>query len=239
MSRKNRRPLGDRIVEAAEAALAHQDHVSVVDLFAGIGWLYPGAVGDWQNGRIEYLQEALQTSPERLAEALVLLRSWATGKGLIASEASYVSRSPQRQTLRFFREDNPSLEQLFRTRWVSPRLSEAKRERLEQKADRAPELVVIEPLNREWKCHRCGGTGDLLVMEKPGPACLSCVGLGDLEFLPSGDALLTRRVKARSARHAVVVRFSRSRRRYERQGLLVEPKVLAEVEQQLGREGRA
>ena len=28
------------------------------------------------------------------------------------------------------------------------------------------------------------GTGDLLMMEDPGPACLRCVGLDDLEFLP-------------------------------------------------------
>jgi hypothetical protein len=95
--------------------------------------------------------------------------------------------------------------------------------------------VVIMPLNHEWKCDRCGGTGDLLMMEKPGPACLRCLGLDDLEFLPSGDALLTRRVKARSERHAVVVRFSRSRRRHERQGLLVEPQALAAVRRELGR----
>ena len=48
-----------------------------------------------------------------------------------------------------------------------------------------------------------------------------------------GDALLTRRAKAKSARSAVVVRFSRSRERYERQGLLVEPHTLAEVQQQI------
>ena len=95
------------------------------------------------------------------------------------------------------------------------------------KASRAPDLVVIQPLNREWKCHRCGKTGDLLMMENPGPACLDCVGLNDLEFLPAGDALLSRRAKAKSARYAVVVRFSRTRRRYERQGLLVEPLALA------------
>ena len=54
-----------------------------------------------------------------------------------------------------------------------------------------------------------------------------------LEFLPAGDALLTRRVKAKSARSAVVVRFSRARGRYERQGLLVETHILAEVQQQI------
>ena len=51
---------------------------------------------------------------------------------------------------------------------------------------------------------------------------MNCVGFGDLVYLPAGDANLTRRVKAKSQRTAVVVRFSRSRKRYERQGLLVE-----------------
>jgi hypothetical protein len=87
---------------------------------------------------------------------------------------------------------------------------------------------VIQPLNDAWKCHRCGGTADLLILENPGPSCLRCAGLDDLEFLCAGDALLTRRVKAKSARQAVVVRFSKTRRRYERQGLLVEPLALAE-----------
>ncbi|WP_245471878.1 hypothetical protein [Bradyrhizobium nanningense] len=67
------------------------------------------------------------------------------------------------------------------------------------------------------------------MMDSPGPACLRCVGLDDLEFLPAGDAMLTRRLKARSPRYAVVVRFSKTRGRYERQGLLVEPKALADA----------
>ncbi len=78
--------------------------------------------------------------------------------------------------------------------------------------------------------------GDLLVMENPGPACLRCVGLGDLEFLSAGNALLTRRAKAKSVRHAVVVRFSKSRGRYERQGLLLESKALAEVQRNLAQQ---
>ena len=122
----------------------------------------------------------------------------------------------------------PSRE-LYRTHWISGELSEKKRERLAEKASRAPELVVIQPLKDSWTCQKCGGTGDLLVMENDGPTCLRCAGLGDLEFLPAGDASATRRAKANSARHAVVVRFSRSRGRYERQGLLVEPAALAEI----------
>ena len=86
---------------------------------------------------------------------------------------------------------------------------------------------MIQPLKTEWTCHRCGGAGDLLMMESTGPACLRCVGLDDLVFLPTGDAKLTRRAKANSARYAVVVRFSKARGRYERQGLLVEPRALS------------
>ena len=70
-------------------------------------------------------------------------------------------------------------------------------------------------------------------MEDPGPACLCCVGLDDLEFLPAGDAQLTRRVRSKSTRYAVVVRFSPNRRRYERQGLLVEPQILANARREL------
>jgi hypothetical protein len=233
MSRKNRRPLGDRVIEAAEAAFVAQGYVSPVDVLVGIGWLDPGAPKRWQQGQIDCLEGAAQASPARLSEAMELFRSWATGKDLLPSETQYVARTPQRQTLRFSRGGDPAIERLYRTHWVSPALPERKQERLVEKASRAPELVVIRPLNEAWKCHRCGGTGDLLMMEKPGPACLRCLGLDDLEFVPAGNALLTRRAKAKSARHAVVVRFSRSRRRYERQGLLVEPQALTDVQREL------
>jgi len=108
-----------------------------------------------------------------------------------------------------------------------------KRERLAEKASRAPELVVIQPLNREWICHKCGESGDLLIMENPGPACMRCAGLDGLVFLPSGGALLTRRAKANGGRFAVVVRFNRRRRHYERQGLLVEPQALTQAQDAL------
>ncbi|MET4217106.1 hypothetical protein ACVWWG_003692 [Bradyrhizobium sp. LB7.2] len=229
MSRKNRVPLADRVARAAETALAARLVVSSIDILLELGWLDPEAVERWRRGQIGCLEEVVRTNPPRISEAMRLFRSWAVAKGLSASETVYVARTVGRQRLRFSRSGNPAIEASYRTHWVSPELSEKKRERLAEKASRAPELVVVQPLNAEWRCHRCGGTGDLLIMENPGPACLRCVGLGDLEFLPAGDALLTRRVKANSTRHAVVVRFSTTRGRYERQGLLVEPQALADA----------
>jgi len=233
MNPKNRKKLADRIVRAAETALAAQHYVSPVDMLVGIGWLDPGTVNRWRRGQIECLEAAIQTNLARISEAMKLFRAWAAAKELLASETDYVARTAQRQRLRFSRSGNPTIERLYRTHWVSPELSERKRERLAEKASRAPELVVIQPLSHEWTCHRCGGTGGLLVMEDPGPVCLRCVGLDDLEFLPAGDALLTRRAKAKSARSAIVVRFSRSRRRYERQGLLVEPEAVMAAQRSL------
>jgi hypothetical protein len=229
MSRKNRFPLADRVAKAAEAALAARHFVSAIDILVGIGWLDPGAVERWRRGQIDCLEEVVVVDLPRISEAMQLFRSWATAKGLSASPTAYIARTPRRQTLRFSRSGNPAIEESYRTHWVSLELSEKKRERLVEKASRAPELVVVQPLNTDWTCHRCGGTGDLLMMETPGPACLRCVGLDDLEYLSAGDALLTRRAKAKSTRYAVVVRFSRTRRRYERQGLLVEPQALADA----------
>jgi hypothetical protein len=241
MNPENRRKLAHRVTTAAEAALAAQKYVAPVDVLVGIGWLDGGTVKRWRQGQVEYLERVVQTNLPRISEAMKLFRSWATAKGLSPSETAYVARTPQRQTLRFSKCGSPTIEKLYRTHWVSGELSEKKRERLAEKASRAPELVVIQPLNDAWKCHRCGGTGDLLMMENPGPACLRCVGLDDLAFLAAGDALLTRRVKAKSARFAVVVRFSKSRGRYERQGLLVEPQALTEAQREvaeLGRQGQ-
>jgi len=227
MSRKNRVPLGDRIAKAAEAVLAVDHSVSVIDVLTGIGWLDSEAVERWRRGQVACLEETLQLDPPRILEAIKLFRSWATTRGLLASQTDYVDRTPQRNPLRFSRSGNFEIETSYRTHWVSPDLSESKRERLVEKASRAPELVVIQPLNTAWTCHRCCGHGDLLMMENAGPACLRCVGLDDLVFLPPGDAKLTRRAKANSPKYAVVMRFSRTRRRYERQGLLVAPPALA------------
>jgi len=235
MSRKNRIPLADRVAKAGAVALAAEHSVAAIDILVGIGWLDRGAVEHWRRGQIDCLEAAIQVDAARIAEALRLFWSWAVARELLPSPTAYTSRTPDRRALRFSRSGNPELEAFYETHWLSPELSEKQRARLAEGASRAPELVVIQPLNEEWVCHRCGGTGGLLVMETPGPACLRCVGLDDLAFLPSGDALLTRRAKAKSIRHAVVVRFSRTRGRYERQGLLVEPQALADAQQDMGR----
>jgi hypothetical protein len=64
----------------------------------------------------------------------------------LRARQSYIAHSPQRQTLRFSRSGDPAIEALYRTHWVSQELSERKRQRLAEKANRAPDIVVVQPL---------------------------------------------------------------------------------------------
>jgi hypothetical protein len=88
---------------------------------------------------------------------------------------------------------------------------------------------------RDSACAECRqeiGKGDFLRMEGERPLCLECADLDHLVFLERGDPALTRRAGRYSTLRAVVVRFSHSRKRYERQGMLVEEQALVRAEQE-------
>jgi hypothetical protein len=218
-----------RVIEAAEAALDAHGFVTAIDVLTGLGWLPPSSERAWRQGRIPYLERAVTANLSKTSRAMRHLRRWAANRGLEASEMAYLARTRDRRALRFSRSGQPSIELAYRTHWLSPKLSERKRERLAERQSRPPDLVVVSPL-RDWTCSGCGGSGDLLIMDDPGPLCLACAELDHLVYLPAGDAALTRRAKAASRLSAVVVRFSRARKRYERQGALVEERALADDE---------
>ncbi len=234
MNPEKRRKLDQRVRQAAEAALSSKEFVSAVDVLVGIGWLAPSNVDAWRQKRIDYLEQAINANLPRISEAMHIFRSWAMAKGLVASETDYVARQPGRPVLRFSKSGDANIERQYRTHWISPNLKEKARRRLAEKMNRPPELVAIVPLKPDWKCHRCGRGGNFLMMEPPGPCCLKCAGFADLDYLPRGDATLTKRVAKLSERRLVVVRFSRARKRYERQGLLIEPRALREARKELG-----
>jgi hypothetical protein len=87
---------------------------------------------------------------------------------------------------------------------------------------------------RESRCDECGeelGQGAwILLAGDRGALCLTCADLEQLVFLPAGDAALTRRARAHSELAAVVLKWSRARKRYERQGLLVAEPALERAE---------
>jgi len=104
----------------------------------------------------------------------------------------------------------------------------------QQPSSEAKDLVVFDIL-RDSKCADCGKDllgGDFLFMEGERPLCLTCADLDHLVYLPRGDTALTRRARKHSTLSTVVVRFSRARKRYERQGVLVEEAALERAEQE-------
>jgi hypothetical protein len=221
-----------RVVRAAEAALSERKFVTAIDVLVGLGWLEPRRVDEWRQGRVDYLERVTIASLGKISTAMRCFRRWAQARGLKPSETEYLTRTRDRRRLRFSKTGDPGIELAYRTHWVSPELSERKRARLAERQSRPPDLVVVSPA-KDWACSLCGSEdGGWLIMEDSGPVCMACADLGHLVFLPSGDAALTRRAKVYSRLSAVVVRFSRARKRYERQGILVEEHALDRAERE-------
>jgi len=90
--------------------------------------------------------------------------------------------------------------------------------------------------SRDSMCDECGSDlgrkAWITLINEKGALCLACADLDHLVFLPSGDAALTRRARKHSTLVAVVLKWSRARKRYERQGLLVEMQALGRAEKE-------
>ena len=90
--------------------------------------------------------------------------------------------------------------------------------------------------NQDSTCDECGEKlghhAWITLVEGKGALCLSCADLDHLVFLPAGGAALTRRSAKYSTLSAVVLKWSRARKHYERQGLLVEESALQRAEQE-------
>jgi hypothetical protein len=90
--------------------------------------------------------------------------------------------------------------------------------------------------NRESVCGECGenlgSKAWITLAEAKGALCLACADLDHLVFLPSGNVALTRRARKHSTLVAVVLKWSRARKRYERLGLMVEARGLEKAEEE-------
>jgi hypothetical protein len=96
--------------------------------------------------------------------------------------------------------------------------------------------IVVFISTRNSTCGECkqeiGRRAWITLDRKRNALCLNCADLDHLVFLASGDAALTRRSRKYSGLSAVVVKWSRARKRYERQGLLVEEEALERAEKE-------
>jgi len=98
------------------------------------------------------------------------------------------------------------------------------------------EEIKVFISSRESSCDECGeelgSKAWITLAGDKGALCLSCADLDHLLFLPSGNVALTRRTRKHSTLSAVVLKWSRARKRYERQGLLVEAQALEKAEEE-------
>jgi hypothetical protein len=95
------------------------------------------------------------------------------------------------------------------------------------------ELVVVFFTRHDGKCAECAAEffrGNMIRVENGRALCLECADLGHLEYLPRGDTALTRRAGKYSPLRAVVVEWSRTRQRYERQGILATTEAIQRAE---------
>jgi hypothetical protein len=98
-----------------------------------------------------------------------------------------------------------------------------------------PSEITVFITRHEGECAECKKAyfnGDLIRVEEKRVHCLDCADLGHLEYLPSGNTALTRRATKHSAIRAVVVRWSNTRRRYERQGILATQEAIKRAERE-------
>ena len=210
-----------RVARIAEELLTEQRSVSPIDVLVGLGWLAEPNVDRWKHGRVSSLDRCVGVDSEKVMAALAALQHWGEERGLTPSEGNY-------QDLQFTADGDADAERAYRTHWGSTDAPEFVVER----PPRRPQRIVVVSPHEAWTCASCGDTGDFLRMDKAGALCLDCADLGHLEFLPSGDAALTRRATKASRLSAVVVRWSTRRHRYERQGILAEPAAVEHAAQE-------
>jgi len=127
MNSANQAALTRRIAVVAQQALAARQIVTPVEVLVGVGWLPADQVEAWRRGRVPYLERVAGVNLAKLSTALRLLAGWANSNQLTPGETVYVAWTRDRHRLRFTKTGDPNIERAWRTHWISPALSEAKR----------------------------------------------------------------------------------------------------------------
>ncbi len=236
---RDRSKLEQRVIVAADQVLRRDGAVGPIELLTQLRFLEHVHVEHWKRGNsaITVLEDHIQCGEKKLADTFRYFQQWAEAERLEAAEAVYQgsSRSGARE-LRIIAADNPQLEKFYRTRYLRADHSPARKKQIERKLNKPPDLVVFIMASDEAICSECGETllhGDWMFREQEQLLCLQCADLDHLEFLPSGNATLSRRAKKFSSLSAVVVQFNRRRKRYERQGLLATATAIRQAEESL------
>ena len=216
-----------RVREAANFVLQRDKSIGPIDLLVHLGFLHFSHIAEWrrQNPYFATLQPHIQCGPKKLQQVYTEFLAWANETKLESFSAEYKSAKLSGvEELKITDDGDPNLEAFFRTHFRRSDLTEKQKERIQKKKNKVPDLVVFQCVVSRKKCNDCQidiDTGDLFFLEFKQPICLDCADLAHLEFLPSGDATLTRRSRKHSPLSAIVTRFNKRRKKHDRIGVLV------------------
>ncbi|MBI5498269.1 MAG: DUF2293 domain-containing protein [Deltaproteobacteria bacterium] len=224
-----------RVPQLAGEALA-KGFVSSVDVLLALGWLSAEDLRAWREGRIPYLERVVHQNLGKVSTAMRAFHAWAQHSKLKPSLTVYHHRS---HPLRFSKSGDGSIERRYSTHYLRPVAAP----RQEPPRGGSFEFVVHHCRGQQpcRECQRTLAKDEFICVEEGTPVCLECADLDHLVFVPAGDAALTRRSTKYSRLSAVVVKWSRARKRFERQGILVEEAALkrARIECAMDAEDRA
>ena len=228
--------LNQRVIRAAECVLDVKGYVSPIELLKQIGFLASSHVRMWEKGVHECLEPHIHCGEKKLAQTFRTFTERAHNQGLVPVEATFrATGRDQSYQLNVTAGADPERETFFRTCYAPADITPRKLEALRKKLNKPPDLVVFMTVRSALACEECGDEmtrGDFLFREKDKSLCLRCADLDHLEFLPSGDAAMSRRARKYSPLSALVLQFNRRGKRYERRGILVTARAIEQAEQE-------
>ncbi len=228
--------LRQRIIAAAEQVLAKSATIGLLDVLQAAGFIHWSHVEQWRRGNParECIAELVQCGGPKLHQTVRTFLEWAAAQGLTPVEAAYTRRTPAGTVpLKFTADGDAGIVALYSRHFARAGLSEKQQARVKEKLEKPEDIMIFITVARDVVCSDCREpvpVGDFMMLEQTQPLCLACADMDHLVFLPAGDVALTRRAKKHSPLSAVVTRFNRPRKRYERQGLLVTSAALAQAE---------
>lgn len=228
--------LRQRVVAAVDQVLRKSSTVGLIDVLSAAGFLHWSHVEQWRRGNpaYEHILEHVRCGAPKWRQVIQVFQEVVSSRKLTVVEAAPTRRTPAGMVaLKFTADGDPAVAALYNRHYARAGLTDTQLARTREKVKKVEDLVVLVAVARDIVCSECGVSVDpdeFMTMEGGRPLCLACADMDHLEFLPSGNVALTRRAKKHSPLSAVVLRFNRSRKRYERQGLLVTPDAIAQAE---------
>jgi hypothetical protein len=118
----NRRDLTRKLGRISSGLLKEKGYISVVDVFAKLGYLTGEDIENWRRRRVPYLERVIRVSLGRINFIMKTVRRNSTNGGLKPSWTAYRSWGKGKKVpLRFTKTGDRTIEEAYATHFVSKR----------------------------------------------------------------------------------------------------------------------